>query len=486
MRFHLRPIFIVLFTLLSLLSSTTFATTIQAGPWLQTVTETSVVIMWETDTRIDGTVYVGETTDYDRTRASKAKRIAATSVHGDTDAVLHEVKLTGLRPATRYHYRVETGNARSRDHTFATHGQPRAWRLTHTASPNALVTAKANRTWASMSAAQPDFIVISGDISNRATNNDFRKFFARAYPLAASTPVYTVQGNHDDRDWSVYEAWVHNQTPDRDSERFYAFDIGPAHFVGINDNTPRADRFPVRWFERTLAQSEAHWNVVFMNGNYRKHRFVQQLLEDNKANIDVLLTSGSGNQYIDRDGILHVESGGANQVYHVIDMTDTSFRATLYQSDGKKKGSEMIGAPPEERHTPPVARLSVAPLTGTAPLEVTLDGTASTDREGPITAYDWEFGDGAVASGDVVRHVYEAPGAYTVRLTVTDDSGMTDTTTTSVTVEAESPEEAPEVFESEPVADGYVYELQANTAFGKRSIMQVRGASKDRVTVQVV
>ena len=330
MRLHPGPIWIALFMLFSLSPTLAFATTIQAGPWLQATTETSIVVMWATDTRTDGTVLFGETTSYGQTRASSAKRIAATSVTGDTDAVLHEVQLTGLRPGTRYHYRVQTGKVQSRDHTFTTHAKPHTWRFTHTASPNALVSSKANRTWASMAAAQPDFIVISGDISNKATNNDFRKFFTRAYPLAAGTPVYTVQGNHDDRDWSVYDAWVHNDTPDRASEGFYAFDIGPAHFVGINDNTPRAGDFPVSWFERTLAQSRARWNVVFMNGNYFKYRFIQELLERHKANIDVILTSGSGNQYVDRDGILHVESGGADQVDHVVEMTDTSFRATLY------------------------------------------------------------------------------------------------------------------------------------------------------------
>ncbi len=437
--------------------------------------------MWETDTDVDGVVHVGETTDFGHTQRSRAKRIDATSVIGDTDAVLHEVKLSGLRPGTLYHYRVETGSARSQVHTFTTHGTLRIWRFTHTASPNALVTSKANRTWASMSAEQPDFIVISGDISNRATNNDFRKFFSRAYPLAAGTPVYTVQGNHDDRDWSVYDAWVHNETPDRASEGFYAFDIGPAHFVGINDNTPRAGDFPVSWFQRTLAQSQARWNIVFMNGNYRKYRFVQQLLEDNKSKIDVILTSGSGNQYIDQDGILHVESGGADQVYHVIDMTDTSFRATLYQSDGRKRGSELLVSSEDEPNTPPVARLSVTPLMGEAPLEVTVDGTASTDREGSIATYQWAFGDGTVANGEAVQNLYEAPGVYTVQLTVTDTDGATDTTTASVIVESAAPEETLEVFDIGPVADSYAYELQANTSFGERSIMQIRGARKDRI-----
>ncbi len=330
-----------------------------------------------------------------------------------------------------------------------------------------------------MSAAQPDFVVISGDISNKSTNKDYRKFFARAYPLAASTPVYTVQGNHDDRAWSVYDAWVHNDTPDRANERFYAFDIGPAHFVGINDNTPRANDFPVTWFERTLAQSRARWNIVFMNGNYRKYGFVQELLEDNKANIDVILTSGSGNQYIDRDGILHVESGGANQVYHVLEMTDTLVRATLYQSNGRKKGSKTIRATELEPNTAPVARLSVTPLAGVAPLDVRFDGTASTDREGHIVAYDWNLGDGMVSSGEVVEHLYDVPGEYMVQLTVTDADGSRDTTTTSIIVDAPASDGETEVLG--PVADSYVYELQANAAFGKRSIVQIRGARKDRV-----
>jgi len=481
MRFYPGPIWIALFMLLSLVPTLTCATTIQAGPWLQAMTETSIVVMWETDTFTDGTVLFGETTAYGLTRMSSAKRIAATSVSGDTDAVLHEVKLTGLRPGTRYHYQVQTGNAQSRDHTWTTHTKQDVWRFTHTVSPNALVPTKANRTWASMWAARPDFIVISGDISNKATNSDFHKFFTRAYPLAADTPVYTVQGNHDDRDWSVYDAWVHNDTSDHASEGFYAFDIGPGHFVGVNDNTPRADAFPVSWFERTLAQSRARWNIVFMNGNYRKYKFVQELLEDNKANIDVILTSGGGNQYLDQDGILHVESGGADQVYHVIEMTDTSFRATLYQSDGSKKGSEAIGSPKAEPNTPPVARLRVTPLVGAAPLEVTFDGTASTDREGQIVAYDWELGDGVVSSGEVVRHLYEAPGDYTVQLTVTDVEGTRDTTTTRVTVDAAADKDETEVFETQPVADSYVYELQANTAFGARPIVQIRGASKDRI-----
>lgn len=103
MRYHAGLRWIALWILLCAAPSVTVATTIQAGPWLQAATETSIVVMWETDTHTNGAVHYGETTAYGRSVRSSAKRIAPTSVSGDTRAVLHEVKLTGLRPGTRYH-----------------------------------------------------------------------------------------------------------------------------------------------------------------------------------------------------------------------------------------------------------------------------------------------------------------------------------------------------------------------------------------------
>lgn len=54
---------------------------------------------------------------------------------------------------------------------------------------------------------------------------------------------------------------------------------------------------------------------------------------------------------------------------------------------------------------------------------VLFDGGGSTDPDGEIIAYRWEFGDNASASGAQVKHAYAEPGVYTARLTVTDDSG---------------------------------------------------------------
>jgi PKD repeat protein len=80
----------------------------------------------------------------------------------------------------------------------------------------------------------------------------------------------------------------------------------------------------------------------------------------------------------------------------------------------------------------PVASIRASALLGTAPFAPQFSGSASSDADGSIVSWAWDFGDGTVASGASVSHTYVTAGTYTVRLTVTDDDGATGTTTTNV------------------------------------------------------
>jgi len=92
--------------------------------------------------------------------------------------------------------------------------------------------------------------------------------------------------------------------------------------------------------------------------------------------------------------------------------------------------SEHVGGAPDNE--PPVARITVSPTSGPAPLTVTVSGSASTDADGTITSYAWTFGDGATASGVSAEHTFASAGNYALTLSVTDDDGATRTATVSV------------------------------------------------------
>ena len=76
---------------------------------------------------------------------------------------------------------------------------------------------------------------------------------------------------------------------------------------------------------------------------------------------------------------------------------------------------------------PPVASFTAAPNPTIVGATVTFDASASTDPDGQITAFAWNFGDLTLGSGQVTPHSYTMAGTYNVSLTVTDNESFTST-----------------------------------------------------------
>lgn len=78
--------------------------------------------------------------------------------------------------------------------------------------------------------------------------------------------------------------------------------------------------------------------------------------------------------------------------------------------------------PPGSDNKVPIANAGKG-QSGTVAEPLTFDGTGSSDLDGTIVSYDWDFGDGATASGSRVTHSYAKAGSYLVHLKVTDNQG---------------------------------------------------------------
>ena len=65
---------------------------------------------------------------------------------------------------------------------------------------------------------------------------------------------------------------------------------------------------------------------------------------------------------------------------------------------------------------------------------IQFSSAGSNDPDGTITAYQWDFGDSSFSNQANPTHAYGSQQIFTVKLTVTDNSGATNTATTSCTI----------------------------------------------------
>lgn len=103
------------------------------------------------------------------------------------------------------------------------------------------------------------------------------------------------------------------------------------------------------------------------------------------------------------------------------------------------------GGNPPPVNTPPTAAAN-GPYAGTTGTAISFSSAGSTDADGTITSYAWDFGDGANSSTANPTHTYATAGTYSVTLTVTDDAGDTGSdSTTAVVTDTTPPAPVPNV-----------------------------------------
>lgn len=111
----------------------------------------------------------------------------------------------------------------------------------------------------------------------------------------------------------------------------------------------------------------------------------------------------------------------------------------LSESDEANNAVAMADTTYVPTTAPPTACFTRNPITGSAGTVFTFNASCSSDVDGYIVNYTWDFGDGEIdsESGPIVSHGWD-PGTYTVTLTVTDNTGFVAQTNQSVLVTGSS------------------------------------------------
>jgi 3',5'-cyclic AMP phosphodiesterase CpdA len=196
---------------------------VSRGPYLQSLTDSSVVVCWQTSTPQAGQVQYGLTSAYGR------------AVSHVVLSYNHELTLTGLARETAYHYRVVSGADTTDDNLFRTPVGPAArFRFvvygdnrTDSAAHHSVVAQVVRRI------PGPAFLLSVGDLTENGTATDYQAFFDIEASLLSRMPLYPAVGNHDARNMGN---WFSAFALPGD-ERWYSFRHGNSAFVVLDNES---------------------------------------------------------------------------------------------------------------------------------------------------------------------------------------------------------------------------------------------------------
>jgi len=335
-------------------STSVFSDTLVRGPYLQSVTPDSIIVVWETEDSSRGEIVYGETDEY------------GLSVTDPEVGTNHVVTLTNLAPYTTYHYRVEEdGVPLSVDAAFRTAAGPDQTKFTFAAFGDTRTQHQIHQEVVdSMVAIEPDFVLHTGDLVNSGYMfPDWETFFEIERELMARAPLFPALGNHEVNHQYYFDFFY---LPG--NERWYAFDYGNARFIclqvdGIVDFGPGSEQYD--WLERELAANTQPWLFVYFHippyTSSREEPDIEQDVREALAplfeqyGVDVVFTGHHHNyERNEVNGVTYIVTGGGGAplcvmeepemtreafavAYHfmLLEIDGNHLRATVYSSQGK-------------------------------------------------------------------------------------------------------------------------------------------------------
>mgnify|MGYP001765809233 CR=1 FL=1 len=440
------------------------------GPYLTGTTTTGTVI--NTKTGLPTAVTVEYVTDAYYTANTAYDQSATDGLTTE----LHHVALTGLEPDTLYHYRVTYGEQQTADLHFRTF--PASGPITfvmYSDTQDQLPTfsqLERHKLVADRIAEEPDvaFVLNAGDLVNDPANPaDWDRYFAAGSAMMASVPVYPALGNHDDNDPSYFANYG--------VPAYYSFDCGDAHIAVLDSNSWADLVAEGAWLAADLQATEKPFRFVSFHyppySSDSKHfggwENIRTEWEDEFIANDVLAVFNGHvhayERFLANDVNYFVAGIGGAPAYNLADPRAPGSQNSLEYALGYIRvtidpeagiaTAEMIRVadvssdlksittvyPPNTVFEPVVMALNKPPTANAGPDQevlvgetVTFDGRMSSDPDGTISEYAWDFGEDTTGTGMAASHIYSTAGTYTVTLTVTDDDGASASDSAEVTV----------------------------------------------------
>jgi hypothetical protein len=122
----------------------------------------------------------------------------------------------------------------------------------------------------------------------------------------------------------------------------------------------------------------------------------------------------------------------------LVTITHNGVQVAAFDADGPWLSTFTPTPPPPPLNIPPSADFTFT-LSGQT---VTLTD-ASSDPDGTVVSYAWDFGDGSVSGLKNPIHRYASPGSYVITLRIMDNAGAPSTRTQAVSVTADAPPPVP-------------------------------------------
>jgi PKD repeat protein len=235
-------------------------------------------------------------------------------------------------------------------------------------------------------------------------------WYRAALPTWTNGTTYIINGTAIDILGSI--GTTHSHT-------FYYDTCSPV-LSSISSGTPTTTSATITWTTNENATGNVTYGTTTSYGSYSYYSAYV-------TSHDVPLT-GLSSSTTYHYKIISVDHAG-----NTVNSTDHTFTTA---SSGGGGGGSGGGNPPSD--PTPVAQAG-DPYTGYINVLITFDGSSSTETDGEITGYRWDWtNDGTYdtswSTSATATHAYTNAGSYTVKLQVKDDNNVTATDTTTVTI----------------------------------------------------